>query len=86
VPRLPLPPPPPRCLQLAQMINEKPQLINEYESGKAIPNPQVRRAATLSQPASQLPQAGADAVAKLPACRRIEAACCSCPVASTARQ
>lgn len=28
--------------QLAQMINEKPQLINEYESGKAIPNPQVR--------------------------------------------
>ncbi len=31
--------------QLAQMINEKPQLINEYESGKAIPNPQVRAAA-----------------------------------------
>lgn len=31
------------CLsQLAQMINEKPQVINEYESGKAIPNPQVR--------------------------------------------
>ena len=28
-------------LQLAQMINEKPQLINEYEAGKAIPNPQV---------------------------------------------
>lgn len=27
--------------QLAQMINEKPQLINEYESGKAIPNPQI---------------------------------------------
>lgn len=27
--------------QLAQMINEKPQVINEYESGKAIPNPQV---------------------------------------------
>lgn len=24
--------------QLAQMINEKPQVINEYESGKAIPN------------------------------------------------
>lgn len=23
------------------MINEKPQVINEYESGKAIPNPQV---------------------------------------------
>lgn len=23
------------------MINEKPQLINEYESGKAIPNPQA---------------------------------------------
>lgn len=29
--------------QLAQMINEKPQIINEYESGKAIPNPQVCR-------------------------------------------
>jgi type IV secretory pathway TrbF-like protein len=28
-------------LQLAQMINEKPQTINEYEAGKAIPNPQV---------------------------------------------
>ena len=27
--------------QLAQAINEKPQIINEYESGKAIPNPQV---------------------------------------------
>lgn len=27
--------------QLAQQINEKPQVINEYESGKAIPNPQV---------------------------------------------
>lgn len=24
--------------QLAQAINEKPQVINEYESGKAIPN------------------------------------------------
>lgn len=29
--------------QLAQQINEKPQIINEYESGKAIPNPQVSR-------------------------------------------
>jgi putative transcription factor len=27
--------------QLAQMINEKPQIINEYESGRAIPNPQI---------------------------------------------
>lgn len=27
--------------QLAQLINEKPQVIQEYESGKAIPNPQV---------------------------------------------
>lgn len=27
--------------QLAQQINEKPSVINEYESGKAIPNPQV---------------------------------------------
>uniref|UniRef100_A0A7S3RAG9 HTH cro/C1-type domain-containing protein n=1 Tax=Dunaliella tertiolecta TaxID=3047 RepID=A0A7S3RAG9_DUNTE len=27
--------------QLAQAINEKPQVIQEYESGKAIPNPQV---------------------------------------------
>jgi putative transcription factor len=27
--------------QLAQLINEKPQIIQEYETGKAIPNPQV---------------------------------------------
>eukprot|EP00475_Leptophrys_vorax_P044094 TRINITY_DN8708_c0_g1_i1.p1 TRINITY_DN8708_c0_g1~~TRINITY_DN8708_c0_g1_i1.p1 ORF type:complete len:146 (+),score=18.86 TRINITY_DN8708_c0_g1_i1:181-618(+) len=27
--------------QLAQKINEKPQIIQEYESGKAIPNPQI---------------------------------------------
>lgn len=27
--------------QLAQMVNEKPQIIQEYEAGKAIPNPQV---------------------------------------------
>jgi putative transcription factor len=27
--------------QLAQMINEKPQVIQEYESGKAIPNNQI---------------------------------------------
>ncbi|CDH51361.1 multiprotein-bridging factor 1 [Lichtheimia corymbifera JMRC:FSU:9682] len=26
---------------LAQRINEKPQVVNEYESGKAIPNQQV---------------------------------------------
>ncbi|KAI8138525.1 multi protein bridging factor 1-domain-containing protein [Fennellomyces sp. T-0311] len=26
---------------LAQKINEKPQVVNEYESGKAIPNQQV---------------------------------------------
>ncbi|KAI8875782.1 MBF1-domain-containing protein [Backusella circina FSU 941] len=26
---------------LAQVINEKPQVVNEYESGKAIPNQQV---------------------------------------------
>lgn len=25
-----------------QLINEKPQIIQDYESGKAIPNPQVR--------------------------------------------
>lgn len=31
-------PPPPPALQL---VNEKPSVINEYESGKAIPNPQV---------------------------------------------
>ena len=24
-----------------QLINEKPQVINEYESGRAIPNPTV---------------------------------------------
>lgn len=27
--------------QLAQLINEKPQTIQDYESGKAIPNPQI---------------------------------------------
>jgi putative transcription factor len=27
--------------QLAQAINEKPNVIQEYESGKAIPNPQI---------------------------------------------
>ncbi|CAI5460087.1 unnamed protein product [Closterium sp. Yama58-4] len=27
--------------QLAQKINEKPQVVQEYESGKAIPNPQI---------------------------------------------
>ncbi|KAL6975934.1 Multiprotein-bridging factor 1b [Sarracenia purpurea var. burkii] len=27
--------------QVAQMINEKPQVIQEYESGKAIPNQQI---------------------------------------------
>ncbi|URD89420.1 Multiprotein-bridging factor [Musa troglodytarum] len=27
--------------QLAQQINEKPQVIQEYESGKAIPNQQI---------------------------------------------
>lgn len=27
--------------QLAQLVNEKPQVINEYETGKAIPNPQI---------------------------------------------
>lgn len=27
--------------QLAQAMNEKPQIIQEYESGKAIPNPQI---------------------------------------------
>eukprot|EP00033_Pygsuia_biforma_P000826 GCRY01000961.1.p1 GENE.GCRY01000961.1~~GCRY01000961.1.p1 ORF type:complete len:139 (+),score=18.97 GCRY01000961.1:141-557(+) len=27
--------------ELAQKINEKPQVVNEYEAGKAIPNPQI---------------------------------------------
>lgn len=27
--------------QLSQLINEKPQIIQEYESGKAIPNQQI---------------------------------------------
>ena len=26
---------------LLQLVNEKPSVINEYESGKAIPNPQI---------------------------------------------
>jgi putative transcription factor len=29
------------CLDLWQQINEKPQVIQEYESGKAIPNNQI---------------------------------------------
>ncbi len=32
------------CLDLSsrvQAVNEKPQVIQEYEQGKAIPNPQV---------------------------------------------
>jgi len=45
--------------QLGQLINEKPQIINEYESGKAIPNPQVSQglngqAHCLSSVAAQL--------------------------------
>eukprot|EP01028_Stygiella_incarcerata_P011164 TRINITY_DN617_c0_g1_i2.p2 TRINITY_DN617_c0_g1~~TRINITY_DN617_c0_g1_i2.p2 ORF type:complete len:120 (-),score=43.68 TRINITY_DN617_c0_g1_i2:922-1281(-) len=27
--------------ELAKLINEKPQVVNEYESGKAVPNPSV---------------------------------------------
>jgi ribosome-binding protein aMBF1 (putative translation factor) len=27
--------------ELATLINEKPQVVGEYESGKAIPNPQI---------------------------------------------
>lgn len=27
--------------QLGQLINEKPQIIQEYESGKAIPSPAI---------------------------------------------
>ncbi|MCO5593954.1 hypothetical protein L7F22_047973 [Adiantum nelumboides] len=27
--------------QLAQLINEKPQIVQDYESGKAIPNQQI---------------------------------------------
>jgi putative transcription factor len=27
--------------QLSQLINEKPQIVQEYESGKAIPNQQI---------------------------------------------
>ena len=38
----PPPRPPFTASQLAQMINEKPQVVNEYEQGKAIPNPQAR--------------------------------------------
>lgn len=38
--------------QLAQAINEKPQVINEYESGKAIPNQQVLPGRTHGAPLS----------------------------------
>lgn len=31
----------PVLLLLLQLVNEKPQIIQDYESGKAIPNPQV---------------------------------------------
>lgn len=31
--------------QLAQAINEKPAVVNQYENGKAIPNGQVSRMA-----------------------------------------
>ena len=27
--------------ELATAINEKPQIVGEYESGKAVPNPQI---------------------------------------------
>ena len=27
--------------ELATLINEKPQVVAEYESGKAVPNPQI---------------------------------------------
>jgi hypothetical protein len=30
-----------RCCCAEQLINEKPQIIQDYESGKAIPNPQI---------------------------------------------
>lgn len=30
-----------RVVLLPQAINEKPQVVGEYESGKAIPNPQL---------------------------------------------
>ena len=31
----------PSCSIVFQRINEKPQVVNEYESGKAIPNQQI---------------------------------------------
>mgnify|MGYP002857075393 CR=1 FL=1 len=36
--------------QLAQQINERPQVVQEYESGKAIPNQQIRISAARSVP------------------------------------
>ncbi|KAI8875392.1 hypothetical protein K501DRAFT_202736, partial [Backusella circina FSU 941] len=27
--------------ELAQLVNEKPQVVNDYESGKAIPNQNI---------------------------------------------
>ena len=34
---------------LATKINEKPQVVQEYESGKAVPNPQILAPTTTSQ-------------------------------------
>ena len=30
-----------KIVKKKQQINEKPQVVGEYESGKAIPNPQI---------------------------------------------
>jgi hypothetical protein len=39
---------PPLRQLLLQLINEKPSIIQDYETGKAIPNPQVCTAAILN--------------------------------------
>ena len=61
--------------ELATAINEKPQVVGEYESGKAIPNPQIisklerKLGCKLPRPGKSKapPKAGAGAGAKKPA-------------------
>lgn len=52
------------ALMNVQLVNEKPQIIQEYESGKAIPNPQVRSCCSIGSLCSQATLS--TGVAKLP--------------------
>ena len=64
--------------ELATAINEKPQVVGQYESGKAIPNPQIigklerKLGCKLPRPGKSktAPTAGATAAAKKPGVTR----------------